>query len=143
MPAVLAVAVLGVGAPHVGEPTRAADRAPQLRLALVARDAGSAFVVVRLTDDLPRRADGSVRASLTVAGRAAGRVSSLDRYSFRHYCFRAALRRPWPAAGRRVSVALRAPGLGRVLRTVTVVRRARGHDRIGGRLGCRLPNGAA
>ena len=76
-------------------------------------------------------------------GRRAGRVVSLDRVSFRHYCFRAALRRPWPAVGRRVGIALRAHGLRRVLRAVRPVQRARAHDRIGARLGCRLPTGAA
>ena len=126
---------LGVGAPPVA--------AAQLRGVLVARDGAGAFAIVRLTGDLPRGAGGSVRASLTVSGRAGGRLQSLDRTSFRHYCFRAALRRPWPAFGRRVGVALRTHGSGRVLRTLTVVRRARGHDRIGARLGCRLPSGTA
>ncbi len=126
---------LGAGAPTVA--------AAQLRGALVARDGAGAFAIVRLTGDLPRGAGGSVRASLTVSGRAAGRLTGLDRTSFRHYCFRAALRRPWPALGRRVGVALRSHGSGRVLRTATVVRRAGGHDRIGTRLGCRLPGGTA
>lgn len=131
----------GHGAAQGADPAPTAT--PQLRLALVARDGAGAFAIVRLDGDLPRRADGSVRAALSVAGRPAGRVSALDRYAFRHYCFRAALRRPWPALGRRVGVALRAPGLARVLRTVTVVRRARGRDRSGARLGCRLPSGTA
>lgn len=137
----VAVLVAAGAAPAVGAGGPASEAVPQLRSALVARDGAGAFVIVRLTGDLPRRADGSVRASLSVAGRAAGRVGSLDRVSFRHYCFRAALRRPWPSLGRRVGVAVRAPAFARVLRTVTTVRRARGSDRIGARLGCRLPNG--
>ena len=140
--AVVAGLVLGT-APAADDAARGADPAPDLRLALVARDGAGAFAIVRLTGDLPRRADGSVRATLSVAGRAAGRVGSLDRVSFRHYCFRAALRRPWPPVGRRVGVAVRAPALARVLRTSTVVRRAEAQDRSGTRLGCRLPNGTA
>jgi hypothetical protein len=142
--AIFAVLLFGGAAFAAANPgAPASEAAPQLRHALVARDGAGAFVIVRLTGDLARRGDGSVRASLAVAGRTAGRVSSLDRVSFRHYCFRATLRRPWPAFGRRVGVAVRAPTLRRVLRTVTVVRRARGNDRIGARLGCRLPNGTA
>jgi hypothetical protein len=140
----LTIALLaGLAVATAADGVRAADAAPQLRLALVARDGAGAFVIVRLSGDLPRRADGAPRATLAVAGRSAGQVSSLDRYSFRHYCFRAALRRPWPPVGRRVGVALRTPGAARILRTATVVRRAHGHDRIGARLGCRLPSGTA
>lgn len=141
--ALAAVAVFILGAAPAADNAVGADPEPQVRGALVARDGAGAFAIARLTGDLPRRPDDSVRATLSVAGRAAGRVGSLDRVSFRHYCFRAALRRPWPATGRRVGVALRAPGLARVLRTSTVVRRAEGQDRIGARLGCRLPNGSA
>jgi len=135
--------VVALASAGTASSSQAGAAAPQLRSVLVARDGAGAFAIVRLSGDLPRRADASVNASLTVAGRAAGRLTTLDRNSFRHYCFRAALRRPWPALGRRVGVAVRSPTLRGVLRTSTTVRWARGHDRIGARLGCRLPSGTA
>ena len=145
--AVLALAALPLTVARTAGSAPAADiaaqPAPQLRSALVVRAGGAAFAVVRLTDDLPRHADGSVRAQLSVGGRRTGRVVSLDRVSFRHYCFRAALRRPWPAVGRRVAIVLRPAGLRRALRAVRRMQRARANDRIGARLGCRLPTGAA
>lgn len=115
---------------------------PALRSALVARGLGDAFVVIRLTGDLPRRrGDGAVDAVVRVAGRSTGRVMALDLVSFRHYCFRARLRRPWPAIGRAVRITLGSPRLARALHTARVVTRARPGDAIGARLGCRLPAG--
>lgn len=115
--------------------------APELRSAFVARGPDTAFVVIRLTGDLPRRANGSVNAVARVAGRPTGTVTALDLVSFRHYCFRARLRRPWPAIGRAVAITLRSPALARPLHTARIVVRARPGDATGGRLGCRLPAG--
>ncbi len=137
-----ALVVPGAAAPAPAPALRvAAEPAIELRSALVARGATQAFVVVRLTGDLPRGEDDEVRASVRVGRGPAGRVRPLDRVSFRHYCFRAHLRRPWPAVGRRVGIALRSPALPRALRTTRVVVRARPGDGIGARLGCRLPTG--
>ncbi len=135
--ALLATAIAFPAAP----PARAPEPAPQLRSAFAARGAAGAFLVVRLTGDLPRRADGSVNASARVGGRPAGAVTALDLVSFRHYCFRARLRRPWPAVARPVTITLRSPALPRRLHTVRIVVRARAGDATGARLGCRLPAG--
>lgn len=120
---------------------RAPEPAPTLRSAFVARGAGGAFLVVRLTGDLPRRTDGSANASARVGGRPTGEVTALDLVSFRHYCFRARLRRPWPAIGRAVAITLRSPALARPRHTMRIVVRARPGDATGARLGCRLPIG--
>ena len=77
-------------------PAPAPEPAPTLRSAFVARGTSDAFLVFRLTGDLPRRADSSVQATARVGGRPAGAVTALDLVSFRHYCFRARLRHPWP-----------------------------------------------
>lgn len=138
--AVIAITVaLAWLAPAAWASREAPEPAPRLRSTLVARESAGAFVVIRLTGDLPRTRDGEVRATLRVSGRPAGRVRTLDRISFRHYCFRARLRRPWPAVGRRVGISLAAPNLPRPLRTTQVVAPAGPHDSIGARLGCRLP----
>ena len=142
----LSAALLGTtlalpAAPAAPAPAPAAEPAPQLRSAFVARGTSGAFVVFRLTGDLPRRADNSVQATARVGGRPTGAVTALDLVSFRHYCFRAQLRRPWPAAGRAVAITLRSPALKRPRRTVRIVVRARPGDAIGARLGCRLPIG--
>jgi len=135
--ALLATALALPAAP----PARAPEPAPKLRSAFVARGAGGAFAVIRLTGDLPRRADGSVNAGARVGGRSTGRVTALDLVSFRHYCFHARLRRPWPAVGRAVAITLRSPALDRPRHTVRIVVRARPGDATGARLGCRLPSG--
>ncbi len=122
-------------------PRAAAEPPPELRSAIVVRGGGRAFVVIRLTGDLPRTDGGNVRARISVSGRRAGTVKALDRQSFRHYCFRALLRRPWPPRGRRVGIALRSPVLTLPLRASRIVARARRGDTIGARLGCRLPYG--
>jgi len=135
--ALLATAI----APPAAPAARAPEPAPQLRSAFVARGAGGAFLVIRLTGDLPRRAGGSVNASARVGGRPTGEVTALDLVSFRHYCFRARLRRPWPAVGRAAAITLRSPALPRPRHTVRIVVRARPGDATGARLGCRLPIG--
>ena len=122
-------------------PAPAPEPAPTLRSAFVARGTSDAFLVFRLTGDLPRRADSSVRATARVGGRPAGTVTALDLVSFRHYCFRARLRHPWPAIGRAVAITLRSPALSRPRHTVRIVVRARPGDATGARLGCRLPAG--
>ena len=122
-------------------PAPALAPAPQLRSAIVARGTSDAFLVVRLTGDLPRRADHSVQATARVGGRPTGAVTALDLVSFRHYCFRARLHHPWPAVGRAVVITLRSPALKRPRTTVRIVVRARPGDATGARLGCRLPIG--
>ena len=138
----LTAALLGTAiAAAPAAPAPAPEPAPALRSAFVARGAGGAFLVVRLTGDLPRRPDGSVIARARAGGRPAGAVTALDLVSFRHYCFRARLRRPWPAVGRAVAITLRSPALPRPRHTVRIVVRARPGDAAGARLGCRLPIG--
>jgi hypothetical protein len=140
--ALAAGALLATAAALPAAPSaRAPEPAPQLRSAFVAHGAGQAFLVIRLTGDLPRRGDGSVNASARVGGRPTGEVTALDLVSFRHYCFRARLRRPRPAVGRAVAITLRSPALLRPLHTVRIVVRARPGDATGARLGCRLPVG--
>jgi len=139
----LAAALLGstaiAAAPAASAP--APEPAPTLRSAFIARGTSDAFLVFRLTGDLPRRADGSVQATARVGGRRAGTITALDLVSFRHYCFRAGLRHPWPAVGRAVAITLRSPALPRPRHTVRLVVRARPGDATGARLGCRLPIG--
>jgi hypothetical protein len=119
----------------------APEPAPTLRSAFVARGTSDAFLVFRLTGDLPRRTDNSVQATARVGGRPTGAVTALDLVSFRHYCFRARLRHPWPAVGRAVAITLRSPALARPRHTLRIVVRARPGDAAGARLGCRLPVG--